>query len=73
MAPADFVSAASQLSKWSRTAPSTSFCASTVASLSLVWPTNSGSLMKQDTSAQPPVIRSSRVICAALRLLTNSP
>ena len=49
IAPADFVSAASQLSKWSRTAPSTMRCASTVARRSLVWPTNSGSRMKQLT------------------------
>jgi hypothetical protein len=46
-----FGSAASQLSKRSRTAPSTSLAASAVASRSLVWPTNSGSRMNTDSIA----------------------
>ena len=73
IAPADFASAASQWSKWSRTAPSTSRAASVVARRSLVWPTNSGSEMKHDTSAQPPVSRSSRVMFSALRFFVSSP
>ncbi len=67
------VSAASQLSNRSRTAPSTSRAASWVASRSLVWPTNSGSRMKTEIIADPPAITSSRVICAALRLEASSP
>ncbi len=47
--------------------------AACVARRSLVCPTNSGSATKQDTMAQPPAIRSSRVICAALRIPASSP
>jgi hypothetical protein len=71
--PAALVFAASQLSKWSRTAASTMRAASVVARRSLVWPTNSGSAMKQETSAQPPPVRSSRVMLAAFLLPTSSP
>ena len=73
MLPADFGSAASQVSKWSRTEFSTRRAASSVARRSLVWPTNCGSRIKHETMAQPPVSRSSRVIWSALRFLTRSP
>ncbi len=52
---------------------STQRAASSVESRSLVWPTNCGSRMKIDRSAQPPVRRSSRVMCSALRFFTRSP
>jgi len=56
-------SAASQLSKWSRTAfpPPCGWRVTVGQRVLLVWPTNSGSRKSTDTSAQPPVNQSSRV------------
>ena len=59
--------AASQWSKASRTAVSTMRCASTVASLSLVWPWNSGSRMNTD-SIDAQVAMTSSVVTAVMRL-----
>ena len=58
--------AASQWSKASRIAFSTMRPASTVASLSLVWPWNSGSRMKTD-SIEAQVAMTSSVVTAAMR------
>ena len=55
---------ASQWSKASRTALSTMRVASWVASLSLVWPWNSGSRMNTDSMAAAVPSTSSAVICA---------
>ena len=57
---------ASQWSKASRTALSTMRVASAVASLSLVWPWNSGSRMNTDSMAAAVPSTSSAVICGAL-------
>ena len=62
----------SQWSKWSRTAFSTMRKASSVDSLSLVWPWNSGSRMKTESSAPDVLITSSAVMTAARLLLVSS-
>ncbi len=56
---------ASQWSNGSLIACSTIFCASAVASRSLVWPWNSGSRMNTDSMAPAPTMTSSEVIAAA--------
>ena len=58
--------AASQWSKASRTVVSTIRAASTVASLSLVWPWNSGSRMNTD-SIEAQVAMTSSVVTAVMR------
>ena len=64
--------AASQWSKASRMAFSTMRIASTLASRSLVWPTNSGSRMKTESMAPQEVMMSSEVMTAARLLPVSS-